>query len=43
MHATLTCRVCEGAAMAEPKVWGFFYGSYINLGVLREVELVPEQ
>ena len=29
--------------MAEPKVWVFFYGSYINLGVLREVGLVPEQ
>ena len=29
--------------MAEPKVWVFFYGSYINFGVLREVDLVPEQ
>ena len=29
--------------MTEPKVWVFFYGSYINLDVLREVELVPEQ
>jgi hypothetical protein len=29
--------------MAEPKVWVFFYGSYINLGVLREVDLTPEQ
>lgn len=29
--------------MAEPKVWVFFYGSYINLDVLREVQLVPEQ
>jgi hypothetical protein len=28
--------------MAEPKVWVFFYGSYINFGVLREVDLVPE-
>jgi hypothetical protein len=28
--------------MSAPKVWVFFYGSYINLGVLREVELVPE-
>jgi hypothetical protein len=26
--------------MAEPKVWVFFYGSYINFGVLREVGLV---
>jgi hypothetical protein len=29
--------------MAEPKVWVFFYGSYINFGVLRDVQLVPEQ
>jgi hypothetical protein len=29
--------------MAEPKVWVFFYGSYINMDVLREVQLVPEQ
>jgi hypothetical protein len=29
--------------MTEPKVWVFFYGSYINFGVLREVDLVPEQ
>jgi hypothetical protein len=28
--------------MAEPKVWVFFYGSYINFGVLREVGLTPE-
>ena len=29
--------------MAGPNVWVFFYGSYINFGVLREVDLVPEQ
>jgi hypothetical protein len=29
--------------MAERKVWVFFYGSYINFAVLREVGLVPEQ
>jgi hypothetical protein len=29
--------------MAEPKVWVFFYGSYMNFAVLREVGLVPEQ
>jgi len=29
--------------VTEPKVWVFFYGSYINLDVLREVQLVPEQ
>jgi hypothetical protein len=28
----------------EPaRVWFFFYGSYINLDVLAEVELVPGQ
>ena len=27
---------------AMPKVWTFFYGSYINFEVLKEVELVPE-
>jgi hypothetical protein len=25
-----------------PKVWVFFYGSYINFDVLKEVDLVPE-
>jgi hypothetical protein len=29
--------------MSEPAVWTFFYGSYINLDVLREVDLVPGQ
>jgi hypothetical protein len=29
--------------MAEPKVWVFFYGSYMNLEVLREVDLVPQR
>jgi hypothetical protein len=29
--------------MVEPKVWVFFYGSYINFGVLRELSLVPDQ
>ena len=29
--------------MIEPKVWTFFYGSYINLNVLKEVNFVPEQ
>jgi hypothetical protein len=28
--------------MAETKVWVFFYGSYINLNVLTEVDLIPE-
>jgi hypothetical protein len=26
---------------SKPKVWVFFYGSYINFEVLREVDLVP--
>jgi len=29
--------------MVEPRVWAFFYGSYINLNVLREVNYVPEK
>ena len=29
--------------MAEPKVWVFFYGSYINFAVLGEVGLAPER
>jgi hypothetical protein len=29
--------------MTEPKVWTFFYGSYINPGVLREVNYVPQE
>ncbi|NNL43339.1 MAG: gamma-glutamylcyclotransferase, partial [Desulfobacterales bacterium] len=28
--------------MKHPKVWTFFYGSYINLNVLHQVDLVPE-
>jgi cation transport regulator ChaC len=27
--------------MVEPEVWVFFYGSYMNLAVLKEVGLVP--
>lgn len=29
--------------METMSVWTFFYGSYINLAVLKEVDLVPEQ
>jgi Gamma-glutamyl cyclotransferase, AIG2-like len=29
--------------MTEPEVWTFFYGSYINFDVLKEVGLVPTQ
>ncbi len=28
--------------MKMPEVWTFFYGSYINFEVLKEVDLVPE-
>jgi cation transport regulator ChaC len=28
--------------MSEAKIWVFFYGSYMNRAVLREVDLVPE-
>jgi len=29
--------------MTESKVWVFFYGSYMNLEVLKEVDLAPER
>ena len=29
--------------LTEPKVWTFFYGSYINFDVLKEVELEPTE
>lgn len=29
--------------MKEPKIWTFFYGSYMNAAVLREIGLVPER
>ena len=29
--------------MKHPQIWVFFFGSYINLNVLNEVELVPEK
>ena len=29
--------------MKQPKVWTFFYGSYMNLNVLKEVHLIPER
>ena len=29
--------------MIEYKVWVFFYGSFMNLDVLKEVDLVPER
>ena len=29
--------------MKQPKVWTFFYGSYMNLNVLKEADLIPEQ
>lgn len=27
----------------EPKVWVFFYGSYMNFAVLQEVDLIPAE
>ena len=29
--------------MAEPNVWTFFYGSFINLDVLKQAGYVPER
>ena len=29
--------------MTKQSVWTFFYGSYINFDVLKEVELIPDQ
>lgn len=29
--------------MSQKKVWTFFYGSYINLSVLKEIGLIPQQ
>ena len=29
--------------MSAPRVWTFFYGSYINFTVLKEVQFVPER
>ncbi len=29
--------------MGPPQVWTFFYGSYMNFEVLKEVDLAPEQ
>jgi hypothetical protein len=31
------------ALQHEPKVWVFFYGSYMNFDVLREVHIVPDE
>jgi hypothetical protein len=37
----LQCR--KEIIVPEPTVWTFFYGSYINMEVLREVEYIPEK
>ena len=29
--------------MLEPEIWTFFYGSYINFDVLREVNFIPSK
>jgi hypothetical protein len=36
-------RLREEVSMVKPQVWTFFYGSYINLDVLRQLDLVPER
>jgi hypothetical protein len=33
----------QGTGMTEPIVWVFFYGSFINLDVLKQSGYVPEQ
>ena len=33
----------RGAAAAEPKVWTFFYGSYMNPAVLAETGIRPDR
>jgi hypothetical protein len=38
-----TSIVEEVAPAAAPKVWVFFYGSYMNFDVLREVQLSPDR
>jgi hypothetical protein len=32
----------KGGVLKRHKVWVFFFGSYINLNVLTEVDLIPE-
>ena len=34
---------CHHGGMNEPSVWVFFYGSYINVDVLAEVDLIPAE
>lgn len=29
--------------MSEPEIWTFFYGSYMNLDVLKEVDYIPRR
>ena len=29
--------------MLEPEIWTFFYGSYMNFDVLREVNYIPKR
>jgi hypothetical protein len=37
-------RVKGGCAVTEPRVWTFFYGSFINLEVLKQqADLVPDE
>jgi hypothetical protein len=43
MPGMIECNKDITLALADPGVWTFFYGSYINLNVLREVNYVPEK
>jgi hypothetical protein len=36
-------REIKESEMTEPKVWVFFYGSFLNLYVLRAAGLVPDR
>jgi hypothetical protein len=35
--------VADDPSQHDPKVWVFFYGSYMNFDVLREVEIMPDE
>src|SRR5262249_12536842 len=42
-RTTRRARHEERCPVAEARIWTFFYGSYMNQDVLREVDLVPER
>jgi hypothetical protein len=39
----IRCQQKVSSRMSEGKIWTFFYGSYINFSVLKEVDFVPER